>query len=204
MPAVVGAEGVFYPCCKTRSLVIEEESSELYRWFTIGKRAAGNVCLLMLFYRSVCPPVPWRNAQLTTEFVDTIDGASLVAAGHNNLIAYSGNDKLLTLALQLLKHELVYLLVLANSTHDNRGISSILRELRLVAKHHKHIVLQVACSNLHALPLLFTVTDGSIGYRHSAIALFKTYELLCRLHRNGTDKSNQHYYFPFHCLDLSF
>ena len=58
----------------------------------------------MLFYRCVCPPVPWGHSQLTTQFVDSIDGASLVATGNNNLIADCGNDKLLTLALQLFKH----------------------------------------------------------------------------------------------------
>lgn len=81
-----------------------------------------------MLHRHICPPVPRRHANSLTDFVDAIDGASLVTACHHEIVIHYINHERLPLPFHLahvqllLLHELVNEAALANGTHDELSI----------------------------------------------------------------------------------
>ena len=49
----------------------------------------------------ISPVVPWGDAQLLAQLIDTIDGTTTVTTCYDNLIVDSGDDELLAFAFQV-------------------------------------------------------------------------------------------------------
>ena len=120
--AVVGAPRVLHPRRQARSLVVEEDATELDGRLAVRVRTFYNVGLGMLGNGHVSPPIPRRHAQLAAQLVDAVDGASAVAAGNHQLAIDGGDDKLLALTLQVGKLQAVNVLVLAQRTDEDGSL----------------------------------------------------------------------------------
>ena len=82
--AIFSTEGILHPCGQTGSLIVQEDTTKLHSGFTGSIGTILHPSLRMLCHRSISPPVPGRHTQLTTQLVDAIDGATLVAAGNDD------------------------------------------------------------------------------------------------------------------------
>ena len=101
MVAVVGAEGVLHPRRQAGCLIIQEEAAELNGWLTIRIRTFLHIGLAVLGDRSISPPVPRRDAQLTAQLIDAIDGATAVTTGNHNLGVDRSDDEFLAFSFQI-------------------------------------------------------------------------------------------------------
>ena len=125
--------------------------------------------LLMLSHRHISPPIPWRNAHLSGEFIDAIDGASHIRTGnHQSLIhslhrMFQGLDHVaLPFSLQGFFIEQAPFSQSGNHISltirtDNDGIThrpfAVAADSRRFARYLVDIRAQIFCSPLHALRL---------------------------------------------------
>ena len=120
MVTIVGTKGILYPSGKTRCLVVEEQPTELYGWFTICICSGQDTHVVVLGYGDIHPPIPGRHTHLARQLIDAKYRTTTVATGNNHLSVDGGDDELLALALQVGQftalHPLVNLLVRANRT----------------------------------------------------------------------------------------
>ena len=110
--ALAVGELLLHPTRKARSLVVEEDAAIANGGFTIGVNTRKKEDAVALHNGHIGPPCPWRNTQLTAQFVDSIFRATLVAAcddEHPASLAFVQNtgikqcdDILLALAFQFL------------------------------------------------------------------------------------------------------
>ena len=56
--AIACSEGILHPSRQARSFVVEEDTAEFHRWFTVSICAFHNECIIMFSYRCISPPIP--------------------------------------------------------------------------------------------------------------------------------------------------
>ena len=124
--AEISAEGVLHPGGEAGGLVVEEQSAIAHGGLAVGVFTFLYIDVCMLLNRYICPEIPGRDTYLARQFVDAIDGAALVAAGDDELLADGLDDKFLGLALQVREQALFYpevdLLVGAHGADEDLGI----------------------------------------------------------------------------------
>ena len=68
----------------------------------------------MMLHGRVCPIIPWRDANLTGQFIDAVDCSTAVTSGNHQLIVYGTYNEFFPFTVQLtsinllLLHQLVY------------------------------------------------------------------------------------------------
>ena len=140
--------------------------------------------------RRIRHPIPRRHTYLARQFIDTIDGATLVGTENHQLSLVYEDEILFPFALQQLGLLRIFLGDLAFSYcsyHDG----SI-----LTARHATQVMAQVSDSHLHSLPVGRTIADGILRARQEkgifSRSLVKLYKLFGCIHSG--DYSQQHTY----------
>ena len=165
--AIFSTKGILHPRRQTGCFVVQEDATKLDSGLSGSIRTAFYPRLRVLCHGGIGPPVPGRHAQLATQFIDTIDGTTLVAAGYDNCLSFwqSGNDEFLAFAFQIRQFQLVNGLVPAQRTDQDGG--SICRFARSLAQHTFHVLAQVLDGHLHAFILLGAIAYRGISQRHA-------------------------------------
>ena len=140
---IEAAERIVRPVAHAGPFVVEEDATVLHGRLAVGVLTGTGIDLGVFLHGHVGPPVPGRDTQLAGKLVDAVDGAALVAAGHDDAVGLHVDDEFLVAAFQLLG---IRLLVdegtFAPRTHDNGG--------RGGARHGLKVGLEVLHGKGHA------------------------------------------------------
>ena len=99
--AIVGAVGVAYPRSETGSLVVKKNATIANGRFAIGIYALVDKNGVVALHGHICPVAPGRHTHLFRQLIDTIDGATAVAASDDELAVNEGDNEFLPFAFQL-------------------------------------------------------------------------------------------------------
>ena len=207
--ALAVGELLLHPTRKTGCLVVEEDAAIAHCGFPIGVDTGKDKDAVAPDNGHIGPPCPWRNAQLTAQFVDSIFRASLVAARDDEHLTSPAfvqdpgikqcDDILLSFTFQFLGinglalDQLLDISALLNRTDkDNRSITFglVLNLGDALASHLFEVLAQVAQSTTDAgiVVLVEDNLDRALlrGIDAEGIGLvLEGDKLIGRLHRRG-------------------
>ena len=180
MVTIVGAKSILHPCCQTRSLVVQEQATELDGRFTIGKRAGQDAHIVALCHGNIHPPIPGRHTHLARQFVDAEHRTTTITTGNNYLSVNGGNDEFLALTLQVGQFTALYPLVnLLVATYRTNEDGTFVTCRGTEAHHTLEVIYQTCCGNLYGLRFRISVGYSGTFQCHCPTLVSKRYKSVC-------------------------
>ena len=150
-PKLIGA-----PSSKRRPLIIDEDATVFYLRFSIRINAWSDVEIVVMSDGRISHPIPRRHTYLTRQFVDTIDGTTLVGSQDNQLPLIRKNEIFLPFSFQLLALLGISFrqLTLAHSCHDDRSL--------VASRYGTKVIAKIVHCHFYARPIVLTIPNGVI------------------------------------------
>ena len=179
---------LLHPSCQARSLIVQEDATITHSRFTIRIDTFLNIKLVVLLSRYICPIIPRAYTYLLTQFINAINGTTLVTARNHQLILHCHDDEHLRLALQLLdgRHFLRHLVddgTLAHRTNHDGVIRS--------TRHLLQVLLQIVDGDMHTFPVVLVRYNGTLLVCQTKGSPLRgeSHELLCCPHRDNSENA---------------